>query len=115
VAALVARAADTAGGRRRLGSSNPRLSAPTVVDAVQARHGSIATPPRSISSCSRWGDCATPDARAERLDADQAQRAAAALVSAGLVTEQKLPRANRKFVLAGPWEQLFRRTPRWRR
>ncbi|HMG54197.1 MAG TPA: hypothetical protein VK601_11955, partial [Kofleriaceae bacterium] len=35
------------------------------------------------------------------------KKAAAALVAAGLVVETKQPRANRKFVLDGPWEQLF--------
>jgi hypothetical protein len=35
------------------------------------------------------------------------KKAAAALVSAGLVREHKQLRANRKFVLDGPWEQLF--------
>ena len=35
------------------------------------------------------------------------KKAAAALVAAGLVQEQKHPRANRKFVLDSPWEQLF--------
>lgn len=107
VAALVARAVDTpvpAGGSEL----DPRLSAPAVVDAVQARHGldrDAATLYLQLLTLVDCGDAPTRELNG--WTQTKHKKAAAALVSAGLVQEIKQPRANRKFVLEGPWEQLF--------
>jgi hypothetical protein len=107
VAALVARAADTplpAGGSEL----DPRLSAPQVVDAVQARHQLERDAATLYLQLLALVDCG--DAPIRELNGwtqTKHKKAAAALVSAGLVHEHKQLRANRKFVLDGPWEQLF--------
>jgi hypothetical protein len=107
VAALVARAVDTplpAGGSEL----DPRLSAPAVVDAVQARHKldrDAATLYLQLLALVDCGDAPTRELNG--WTQTKHKKAAAALVSAGLVQEQKHPRANRKFVLDSPWEQLF--------
>jgi hypothetical protein len=107
VAQLVARAVDTpvAAGGSEL---DPRLSAPDVVDAVQARHGldrDAATLYLQLLALVDCGDAPTRELNG--WTQTKHKKAAAALVAAGLVQEQKHPRANRKFVLEGPWEQLF--------
>ncbi len=107
VAALVARATDSpvAGGASEL---DPRLSAPAVVDAVAARHKldrDAATLYLQILALVDCGDAPTRELNG--WTQTRHKKAAAALVSAGLVIETKQPRANRKFVLDGPWEQLF--------
>src|SRR5262245_49978218 len=107
VAALVAHAAESpvAAGASEL---DPRLSAPAVVDAVQSRHGLDRDAATLYLQILALVDCG--DAPIRELDGwtqTKHKKAAAALVSAGLVLEQKHPRANRKFVLDGPWEQLF--------
>ena len=107
VAALVARAADTpiAVGGSEL---DPRLSAPAVVDAVCARHKLDRDAAALYLQILTLVDCG--DAPTRELNGwtqTRHKKAAAALVAAGLVVEQKHPRANRKFVLDGPWEQLF--------
>ena len=107
VAQLVARAVDTpvAAGGSEL---DPRLSAPDVVDAVQARHGldrDAATLYLQLLALVDCGDAPTRELNG--WTQTKHKKAAAALVSAGLVLEHKHPRANRKFVLDGPWEQLF--------
>ena len=107
VAALVARAVDTpvpAGGSEL----DPRQSAPAVVDAIQARHKldrDAATLYLQILALVDCGDAPTRELNG--WTQTKHKKAAAALVSAGLVQEQKHPRANRKFVLDGAWEQLF--------
>lgn len=107
VAALVARAVDTplpAGGSEL----DPRLSAPEVVDAVQARHGldrDAATMYLQLLALADCGDAPTRELNG--WTQTKQKKAAAALVAAGLAQEQKQPRANRKLVLAGPWEVLF--------
>lgn len=107
VAALVARAADTpvpAGGSEL----DPRLSAPEVVDAVAARHRLDRDAAALYLQLLTLVDCG--DAPTRELNGwtqTKHKKAAAALVAAGLVVETKHPRANRKFVLDGPWEQLF--------
>jgi hypothetical protein len=107
VAALVARAADTpipAGGSEL----DPRLSAPAVVDAVAARHRldrDAATLYLQLLALVDCGDAPTRELNG--WTQTKHKKAAAALVAAGLVIETKHPRANRKFVLDGPWEQLF--------
>ena len=107
VAALVARAVDTpvpAGGSEL----DPRLSAPGVVEAVQARHRldhDAATLYLQLLALVDCGDAPTRELNG--WTQTKHKKAAAALVSAGLVQEQKHPRANRKFVLDSPWEQLF--------
>jgi hypothetical protein len=107
VAALVARAADSplAAGSSEL---DPRLSAPAVVDAVQSRHNLDRDAATLYLQILALVDCG--DAPIRELDGwsqTKHKKAAATLVSAGLVLEQKHPRANRKFVLDSPWEQLF--------
>jgi len=107
VAALVARATDTpvpAGGSEL----DPRLSAPAVVDAVQARHKLDRDAATLYVQLLALVDCGDAPTR-ELNDWTQTKhkKAAAALVAAGLVLEHKHPRANRKFVLDSPWEQLF--------
>ena len=107
VAALVARAADTpipAGGSEL----DPRLSAPAVVDAISARHKLDRDAATLYLQILTLVDCG--DAPIRELDGwtqTRHKKAAAQLVAAGLVIEHKHPRANRKFVLDGPWEQLF--------
>jgi hypothetical protein len=107
VKALVARAVDTPlpeGGSEL----DPRLSAPAVVDAVMARRGLDRDAATLYLQLLALVDCG--DAPIRDLDGwSQAKhkKAAATLVAAGLVREEKLPRANRKFVLDSPWEQLF--------
>jgi len=107
VAALVARAVDTP---LPAGSSelDPRRSAPAVVDAVQARHQldrDAATLYLQLLALVDCGDAPTRELNG--WSQAKHKKAAAALVTAGLVVETKHPRANRKFVLDGPWEQLF--------
>jgi hypothetical protein len=107
VAALVARAVDTplpAGGSEL----DPRLSVPGAVDAIAARHKldrDAATLYLQILSLVDCGDAPTRELNG--WTQTKHKKAAAALVAAGLVIETKHPRANRKFVLDGPWEQLF--------
>lgn len=107
VAALVARAVDTpipAGGSEL----DPRLSAPAIVDAVQARHKldrDAATLYLQLLALVDCGDAPTRELNG--WTQTKHKKAAAALVSAGLVVEVKHPRANRKFVIDSPWEQLF--------
>jgi hypothetical protein len=107
VVALVARATDTpvAAGGSEL---DPRLSAPAVVEAISARHKldrDAATLYLQILALVDCGDAPTRELNG--WTQTKHKKAAAALVAAGLVVEQKHPRANRKFVLDGPWEQLF--------
>lgn len=107
VAALVARAADTpvsAGGSEL----DPRLSAPEVVDAACARHRldrDAATLYLQLLTLVDCGDAPTRDLNG--WTQTRHKKAAALLVAAGLVIEHKHARANRKFVLDGPWEALF--------
>jgi hypothetical protein len=107
VAALVARAIDTpvpAGGSEL----DPRLSAPAIVDAVQARHKldrDAATLYLQLLTLVDCGDAPTRELNG--WTQTKHKKAAATLVAAGLVLEHKHPRANRKFVLDSPWEQLF--------
>ena len=107
VASLVARAADTpvpAGGSEL----DPRLSAPEVVDAVQAKRGldrDAATLYLQLLALVDCGDAPTRELNG--WTQTRHKKAAGALVAAGLVQEQKHPRANRKYVLDSPWEQLF--------
>jgi hypothetical protein len=107
VAALVARAVDSpvpAGGSEL----DPRLSAPALVEAVRARHKLDADAATLYLQLLALVDCG--DAPTRELNGwtqTKHKKAAAALVTAGLVREEKLPRANRKFVLDSPWEQLF--------
>jgi hypothetical protein len=107
IAALVARAIDTplpAGGSEL----DPRLSAPAVVDAVQARHTldrDAATLYLQLLALVDCGDA--PIRELNGWSQTRHKKAASALVSAGLVLEHKHPRANRKFVLDSQWEQLF--------
>jgi hypothetical protein len=107
VAALVARAADSpvAAGGCEL---DPRLSAPAIVDAVQARHKLDRDAATLYLQLLALVDCGDAPIR-ELNDWTQTKhkKAAATLVSAGLVLEHKHPRANRKFVIDSPWEQLF--------
>jgi hypothetical protein len=107
VAALVARAAETplAAGGSEL---DPRLSAPDVVDAVCAQRRldrDAATLYLQLLALVDCGDAPTRELNG--WTQTKHKKAAAALVAAGLVQEQKYPRANRKFVLDGAWEQLF--------
>jgi hypothetical protein len=107
VAALVARAADSpvAPGGSEL---DPRLSLPDLVDAAQARHSldrDAATLYLQLLALVDCGDAPIRELNGWTLT--KHKKAAGALVSAGLVVEQKHPRANRKFVLDGPWEVLF--------
>jgi hypothetical protein len=107
VAAIVARATDTpiAAGGSEL---DPRQSAPAIVDAVQARHRldrDAATLYLQLLALVDCGDAPTRELNG--WSQAKHKKAAATLVSAGLVREFKHPRANRKFVLEGPWEQLF--------
>lgn len=107
VAALVARATDTpipAGGSEL----DPRLSAPAIVDAIAAHHKLDRDTATLYLQLLALVDCG--DAPIRELDdwtQTKHKKAAATLVSAGLVLEHKHPRANRKFVLDSPWEQLF--------
>jgi hypothetical protein len=107
VAALVARAAETPvpAGRSEL---DPRLSAPAVVDAIAAHHKldhDAATLYLQLLALVDCGDA--PTRELNDWTQTRHKKAAAAVVAAGLVREQKLPRANRKFVLDSPWEVLF--------
>jgi len=107
VAALVARAADSpvAAGGSEL---DPRLSSPAVVDAIQARHKldrDAATLYLQLLALVDCGDAPTRELNG--WTQTKHKKAAAALVAAGLVLEHKHPRANRKFVIDSPWEQLF--------
>jgi hypothetical protein len=107
VAALVARAVDSplAAGSSEL---DPRLSAPELVDAAQTRHKldrDAATLYLQLLALVDCGDAPIRELNGWSLT--RHKKAAAAVVSAGLVLEQKHPRANRKFVLDSPWEQLF--------
>jgi hypothetical protein len=107
VAALVARATDSPlpeGGSEL----DPRLSAPALVDAAADRHRldrDAATLYLQLLTLVDCGDAPTRELNG--WTQTKHKKAAAALVAAGLVQEQKLPRANRKFVLDSPWEQLF--------
>jgi hypothetical protein len=106
VAALVAHATATsvpAGGSEL----DPRLSAPSVVDAVSERQKldrDAATLYLQILTLVDCGDA--PIRELNGWTQTRHKKAAAALVAAGLVIEHKHPRANRKFVLDDPWEQL---------
>jgi hypothetical protein len=107
IAALVARAVETplpAGGSEL----DPRLSAPAIVDAVQARYKLDRDAATLYLQLLTLVDCG--DAPIRELDGwsqTKHKKAASALVAAGLVLEYKHPRANRKYVLDGPWETLF--------
>lgn len=107
IAALVARAADSpiAPGGSEL---DPRLSAPDLVDAAASRlklDRDAATLHLQLLALVDCGDA--PIRELNGWTQTKHKKAAAALVSANLVLEQKHPRANRKFVLDSPWEQLF--------
>jgi hypothetical protein len=107
VAALVSRAAESplAAGSSEL---DPRLCAPDLVEAAAARHKLDRDAAALYLQILALVDCG--DAPIRELNGwtqTKHKKAAAALVSAGLVLEQKHPRANRKFVLDSPWEQLF--------
>jgi hypothetical protein len=107
VAALVARATESpiATGGSEL---DPRLSAPDLVDAAATRHHldrDAATLYLQLLALIDCGDA--PIRELNGWSQAKHKKAAAALVSANLVLEQKHPRANRKFVLDSPWEQLF--------
>jgi hypothetical protein len=107
VAALVARASNSPAPE---GSSelDPRVSAPDVVDAVQAHHKldrDAATLYLQILALADCGDALTRELNG--WTQTKHKKAAAALVAAGLVVEHKHPRATRKFALDGAWEQLF--------
>lgn len=87
---------------------DPRLSAPAVVDAVAARHKLDRDAAALYLQLLALVDCG--DAPTRELNGwtqTKHKKAAAALVAAGLVLEHKHPRANRKFVIDSPWEQLF--------
>jgi len=107
IAALVARAADSpvpAGGSEL----DPRLCAAEVVDAVAARHRldrDAATLYLQLLTLVDCGDAPTRELNG--WTQTKHKKAAGALVAAGLVVEIKHPRANRKYALDGPWEQLF--------
>jgi hypothetical protein len=107
VTALVARAVESPvpAGSSEL---DPRLSAPAVVEAVAARHKLDRDAATLYLQLLALVDCGDAPTR-ELNDWTQTKhkKAAAALVTAGLVLEQKYPRANRKFVIDSPWEQLF--------
>ncbi|HET7499478.1 MAG TPA: hypothetical protein VFK02_00690 [Kofleriaceae bacterium] len=107
VAALVARAADTPvpAGSSEL---DPRLSVPGLVDAVAAHHKLDRDAATLYLQLLALVDCGDAPTR-ELNDWTQTRhkKAATALVAAGLVREQKHPRANRKYVLDGAWETLF--------
>jgi hypothetical protein len=107
VAALVANAAATpvAAGGSEL---DPRLSAPALVDEVAAKRKLDRDAATLYLQLLALVDCG--DAPIRELNGwTQAKhkKAAAALVTAGLVIETKHPRANRKFVIDSPWETLF--------
>ncbi|HEX4420208.1 MAG TPA: hypothetical protein VH165_19970 [Kofleriaceae bacterium] len=107
VAALVANAPGTpvAPGSTEL---DPRQSAPAIVDAVVARHKldrDAATLYLQLLALVDCGDAPTRELNG--WSQAKHKKAAATLVSAGLVIETKHPRANRKFVIDSPWEQLF--------
>lgn len=107
VAALIARATDSpiAAGGSEL---DPRLSAPALVDEVAARRGldrDAATLYLQLLALVDAGDAPTRELNG--WTQTKHKKAAAALVAKGLVREEKLPRANRKFVFDSPWEQLF--------
>jgi hypothetical protein len=107
VAALVARAADSPvpAGSSEL---DPRLSAPAVVDAIAAHHKldrDAATLYLQLLALVDCGDAPTRELNG--WTQTKHKKAAAVLVSAKLVLETKHPRANRKFVIDSPWEQLF--------
>lgn len=107
VAALVARATETSvpSGGSEL---DPRLSAPALVDAAASRHQldrDAATLYLQLLALVDCGDAPTRELNG--WTQTKHKKAAAALVAAGLVLEHKHPRANRKFVLDSPWEQLF--------
>lgn len=107
VAAIVARATDSpvpAGGSEL----DPRLSSPAIVDAAAARYKLDRDAATLYVQLLALVDCGDAPTR-ELNDWTQTKhkKAAAALVAAGLVLEHKHPRANRKFVLDSPWEQLF--------
>ncbi|TMQ18311.1 MAG: hypothetical protein E6J91_08250 [Deltaproteobacteria bacterium] len=87
---------------------DPRLSAPEVVDAVATRHKLDRDAAALYLQLLTLVDCG--DAPTRELNGwtqTKHKKAATALVAAGLVLEHKHPRANRKYVLDGPWEQLF--------
>jgi hypothetical protein len=107
VAALVARAAESpvSPGGSEL---DPRQSAPAVVDAIAAHHKldrEAATLYLQLLALVDCGDAPTRELNG--WTQTKHKKAAAALVAARLVLEHKHPRANRKFVLDSPWEQLF--------
>lgn len=107
VVALVKNATDTpvAAGGSEL---DPRLSAPALVDAVAAKRGldrDAATLYLQLLALVDCGDAPTRELNG--WTQTKHKKAAAALVAKGLVIETKHPRANRKFVIDSPWEQLF--------
>jgi hypothetical protein len=107
VAALVARAADSpvAAGGSEL---DPRLSVPQLVDEVASRlklDRDAATLYLQLLALVDCGDAPTRELNG--WTQTKHKKAAATLVTAGLVLEVKHPRANRKFVIDSPWEQLF--------
>jgi hypothetical protein len=79
-----------------------------VVDAACARHSldrDAATLYLQILTLADCGDA--PIRELNGWTQTKHKKAAATLVAAGLVIETKHPRANRKFVIDSPWEQLF--------
>jgi hypothetical protein len=107
VAALVANATATpvAAGGSEL---DPRLSVPALVDEVAGAlklDRDAATLYLQLLALVDCGDAPTRELNG--WTQTKHKKAAAALVTAGLVIETKHPRANRKFVIDSPWEQLF--------
>lgn len=87
---------------------DPRLSAPALVQEVAGKLGldpDAATLYLQLLALVDAGDAPTRELNG--WTQTKHKKAAAVLVAKGLVREEKLPRANRKFVLDSPWEQLF--------
>lgn len=117
VAALAARAAEAplAAGACEL---DPRVSVPALVAEVQRARKLDEDAATLYLQLLALADCA--DVWIRELDGwttARHKKAGAKLVAAKLVKEQKQPRANRKYVLAGTWEKLFAPHPaieRWK-
>ncbi|HEY0190271.1 MAG TPA: hypothetical protein VGC42_04065 [Kofleriaceae bacterium] len=87
---------------------DPRVSVPALVDEVAARRGldrEAATLYLQLLALVDCGDA--PIREVNGWSQAKHKKAAGVLVAKGLVIETKHPRANRKFVLDSPWEQLF--------
>ncbi|MDQ3341156.1 MAG: TIGR02996 domain-containing protein [Myxococcota bacterium] len=97
---------------------DPRVTSPALVAEVHRSRGLDEDAATLYLQLLALADCSDVLLRAVNgWTPGQHKKAGAKLAAAKLVNEQKQPRANRKYVLAGTWEKLFAPHPaieRWK-